>query len=206
MEYLKINRSAKPVDDLNPFAKSPNEAERARALHRLEILGSPSEEIFSAITELAALTFSTPIALMSFVDTDHVFYKQAYGVGKTGLLIEREKSPCSIAILQKEISIFRYALADPCVLADKESLAGAGYKFYAGTPMVTEDGFSIGMLAVVDRTPRTYSEEEGEKLKELAALAMQEVEFRLKIKKGEGVLDLNARLRALHEKVERLRS
>lgn len=206
MSYLKIVRSAKPDQSaLDPTAKDVNDGDRVKALHRLEILGSPSEEIFSTITELAALTFKTPIALMSFVDADHVFYKQAVGVDKTGLLVDRQKSPCSIAILNSEVTTFRYELADPCVLADKEKLSGAGFKFYSGAPMFTSDGFAIGILAVVDRMYREYSKEEEQVLKELAKLTMAEVEFRLQVKKGKAVLDLNARLKALHEKVEKLR-
>ena len=206
MSYLKIVRSARPDQEpLDPTAKAPNDAERAKALHRLEILGSPSEEIFSTITELAALTFHTPIALMSFVDADHVFYKQAAGVDKTGLLVDRKKSPCSLAILNSEVTTFRYELADPCVIADKEKLSGAGYKFYAGAPMFTSDGYAIGILAVVDRVYRVYSKEEEQILKDLAKLTMAEVEFRLQVKKGKAVLDLNARLKALHEKVELFR-
>src|SRR5689334_18828965 len=124
MAYLKIVRSARNEPAaLDPKAKGPDDADRVKAVHRLEILGSPSEEIFSTITELAALTFKTPIALMSFVDADHVFYKQAVGVDKTGLLVDRKKSPCSIAILNSEVTTFRYELADPCVLADREKLS-----------------------------------------------------------------------------------
>lgn len=207
MGYLKIVRSARNEPAaLDPTAKGPEDADRVKAVHRLEILGSPSEEIFSTITELAALTFKTPIALMSFVDADHVFYKQAVGVDKTGLLVDRKKSPCSIAILNSEVTTFRYELADPCVLADREKLSGAGYKFYAGAPMFTSDGYAIGILAVVDRVYREYSKEEEQTLKDLAKLTMAEVEFRLQVKKGKAVLDLNARLKALHEKVERLRT
>ena len=64
----------------DPSTKPANDQERVAALRRLEIFDTPSEEIFSAYTELAALTFDTPIALMSFVDEDVVHYKQAYGV------------------------------------------------------------------------------------------------------------------------------
>jgi hypothetical protein len=55
-------------------------------MRRFEIYDTLSEEIFTAYTELTALTFKTPIALMSFVDVDTVFYKQAYGLESLGKL------------------------------------------------------------------------------------------------------------------------
>jgi hypothetical protein len=131
MGYINIVRNLKPekLSPLDPTKRPLNDAERVKALHRFEILDSPSEEIFSAYTELAALTFRTPIALMSFVDEDTTYYKQAYGVDRTGQLVPRRNSPCSIATMSDEIAQFRYALSDPCVLADEKNLAEAGYKF-----------------------------------------------------------------------------
>lgn len=207
MAYINIVRNRKPnqLSSFDPTQKPLNDDDRVRALHRFEIMDSPSEEIFSAYTELAALTFHTPIALMSFVDADATFYKQAYGVERTGQLVPRKNSPCSIAIMSNEITQFRYALGDPCVLADEKKLAEAGYKFYVGAPLRTVDGYNIGMLAVVDKAPRIYTDKELEQLKQLACEVMREIEFRLESKNKATVPILNERLKALHRRVEQLR-
>lgn len=207
MAYININRNLKRTPPtFDPTSVPENEAARVEALHRYKIFDSPSEEIFSAYTELAALTFQTPIGLMSFVDVDTVHYKQAYGVNRTGQLVPRKNSPCSIAIMSQEISLFRYVLTDPCVVADEKNLAEVGYKFYAGAPLVTNDGFRIGMLAVVDRVPRVYSDEELEKLDALAKEVMKEVELRLEARDRTSILSLNQRLKALHARVDSLRA
>lgn len=208
MNYVNIVRNIKSglPKSFDPTLKPDHDTERAEAMRRFEIYDTPSEEIFSAYTELAALTFKAPIALMSFVDVDTVFYKQAYGVERTGQIVRRKNSPCSIAIMTKEMTQFRYALSEPCILADEKILAEAGYKFYAGAPMITKDDFAIGILAVVDKTPRIYSEEELVLLKSISVEVMMEVELRYELQKNKtSVYELNLRLKNLHQRVEHLR-
>ena len=208
MNYINIVRNIKSSlpKSFDPTLKPEHDGERAAAMKRFEIYDTPSEEIFSAYTELAALSFKTPIALMSFVDVDTVFYKQAYGVERTGQIVSRKNSPCSLAIMSKEVTQFRYALSEPCVLADEKILAEAGYKFYAGAPMVTKDDFAIGILAVVDKAPRVYTDEELIQLKALAAEVMREVELRYELRRNNtSVYELNLRLKDMHKRVEHLR-
>ncbi len=204
MGYINIIRNIKhsPIT-FDPTQKSENDAGRVKALRRYRIFDTPSEEIFSAFTELAALTFKVPIGLMSFVDDDQVFYKQAFGVERTGELVPRKNSPCSLAILSKEVTQFRYALSEPCVLADEKTLAEAGYKFYAGAPLITQDGFNIGMLAVVDKDLRIYTESELVELKKMAGEVMREVEMRIDVEQSKR--EINKKLRQLHNRVEALR-
>lgn len=142
---------------------------------------------------------------MSFVGDDHVFYKESFRVNRTGQLVNRKNSPCTIAILNEEVTVFRYILTDPCVLAGEKNLDEVGYKFYAGAPLVTRDGFKIGILAVVDRSPRVYSDMELENLKQLAGEVMTEIGHRLESKLNHNIRDLNNRLKVLHKRVDALR-
>jgi GAF domain-containing protein len=205
MSYINIVRSPKKTQILNPFSVAIDEAKRVAALKALNIFGTPSEEIFSLYTELAALTFKTPMALITFVDDEAVFYKQAYGFSKTGISVPRYKSPCSVAILNTEVSLFRYIIKDPCVMADEKMLAEQGYEFYAGVPMVTPDGYSIGMFAVVDHMARIYSDEELDTLRQLASEVMREVELRQDFGDRKKMHEFNLRIAALKERVSALR-
>lgn len=205
MSYINIVRSLKKTESLNPFSVAIDEVKRVGALKALNIFGTPSEEIFSLYTELAALTFKTPMALISFVDDEAVFYKQAYGFSKTGIAVPRYKSPCSVAILNTEISLFRYIIKDPCVMADEKLLAEQGYEFYAGVPLVTPEGYSIGMLSVVDHVARNYSDEELETLRQLASEVMHEVELRQDFSDRKKMHEFNLRVATLKERVSALR-
>jgi len=56
------------------------ERERLAALERLEVLDTPTEPLFDSLTELAALTFNTPIALIVLIDQDRLWFKACVGV------------------------------------------------------------------------------------------------------------------------------
>jgi GAF domain-containing protein len=203
MNYVKISRSLKAVEPVSfdPDAKPSNESERLMVLRKLNIFNTPSEELFSLYTELAAVTLKTPIALTSFVEDQQVFYKESYGIGRTGELVNRRNSPCTLAILTDQISVFRYALTDPCILADAKNLEEVGYKFYAGAPLLADGQFNIGVLAVVDRKIREYSTEELGLLADLAEEVMREVKLRL----STDAKSLNEKLRLLRQRIEKLR-
>jgi GAF domain-containing protein len=205
MNYINIVRSLKKTQALNPFATAVDEAKRVAALKAYNIFGTPSEEVFSLYTELAALTFKTPMALITFVDDESVFYKQAYGFSKTGVSVPRYKSPCSVAILNSEISLFRYIIKDPCVMADEKLLAEQGYEFYAGAPLITKDGYSIGMMSVVDHVHRIYSEQELNSLCELADEVMHEVEIRQEFADRKKIHELNLRSARIKERIKSLK-
>jgi GAF domain-containing protein len=205
MGYVKIVRNFKTDGkSLDPFARPANDVQRVEALHQLKIMNTSSEEIFSLYTELAARMFMTPIALISFVDEETVFYKESFGVNRTGELVARKNSPCTLAILNDEITLLRYALSDPCILADTKNLEEVGYKFYAGAPLKTLDNFNIGMLAVVDKKSREYSDEQLEHLKMLASEVMSEILLR-STEQNLNKPDINARVKALRLRIETLK-
>jgi GAF domain-containing protein len=205
MGYVKIVRNFKTeAKAFDPDARPSNDVQRVQALHKLNIMNTSSEEIFSLYTELAARMFMTPIALISFVDQDTVFYKESFGINRTGELVARKNSPCTLAILNDEITLLRYALSDPCVLADTKNLEEAGYKFYAGAPLKTADNFNIGMLAVVDKKSREYSDEQLDQLKMLATEVVNEISLRLS-EQNSSKANVNARIKILRSRIEALK-
>jgi two-component sensor histidine kinase len=75
-------------------------------------------------------------------------------------------------------------LANPLVAGD------FGLRFYAGVPLRTRDGHSLGTLCVIDREPRPVTEEQIDQLRDLAAIVMDELELRLSAKRTIGELEL----------------
>ena len=57
-----------------------NEPGRLAALQRYEILDTPADGSFDEITKMAAKLFSTPIAIISLVDTDRIWFKSHHGL------------------------------------------------------------------------------------------------------------------------------
>ena len=155
-----------------------NDKERLKALFRYEILDTPPEGAFNRIASLATKLFQVPIALISLVDNERVFFKA--NVGMPGVKnVPRGESLCSLAVLQEKPTVFNDAENEPCLLANPLVAGSFGLKFYAGAPLITSDGYNIGTVCLVDKKPRNFSEKEMEMLEDLAAVVMDEIEIRI---------------------------
>lgn len=155
-----------------------NDEERLNALYRYQILDTPPEGAFNRVAELAVKIFKVPIALVSLVDRDRVYFKA--NVGMPGVKnVPRGESMCSLAVLQNEPTVFENAAEEPCLLANPLVAGSFGLKFYAGAPLITSDGYNIGTMCLVGKTVRSFSESEKEMLQDLAAIVMDEIEIRI---------------------------
>lgn len=158
-----------------------DELERLEALRRYRILDTPPDGAFDHIAELAASLFRVPIALVSLVDHDRIWFKSHHGIEVRE--VEREAGLCGSAILSTEVYHVCDAGHDPRA-QDNLLVAGSfGIRFYAGAPLRTHDGFSLGTLSVLDRVPRELTPDEAEMLEKLATLVMDQMESRLAARK-----------------------
>lgn len=134
-----------------------NDAQRVEALKRYEILDTPPEESFNNIVRIIAAVFNTPIALISLVDKDRVFFKG--NVGMPGVKnTSRDVSLCAFAVLSNEPTVFEKPLEELCLLTNPLVQGKFGLRFYAGAPLTTSDGYNIGSVCIIDRKERTFSE------------------------------------------------
>lgn len=163
----------------NTFGKPiipDNEDERLAKLRSLNILNTYEEEgPFKHIVSIASRMFDVPIALVNFVDMDYVVTRAGVGVDGENR-ISRGTSLCSLSILRQETTVFEDACDDPCLLANPLVVGDFGLRFYAGAPLVTSDGYSIGAVCIVDKEPREFSESDRKMLESLASAVMDEIE------------------------------
>ncbi len=162
------------VDKLIPN----NEAARIDVVRRYEILDTPPDGAFDRITALAARLFGVPIAIVSIVDSDRIWFKSHHGLPDVGE-IDREAGLCASAILDAGPRIVCDAAVDPRTMANPLVASSFGLRFYAAVPLTTHDGYSLGTLCVIDREPRVVTAEEMANLQDLAALVMDQLELRL---------------------------
>ncbi|MDQ3392755.1 MAG: GAF domain-containing sensor histidine kinase [Bacteroidota bacterium] len=155
-----------------------NDEQRLNVLKRYEILDTPPEQSFNRIAELAIKMFKVPIALVSLVDKENVYFKANVGMGNIKT-IDRGISLCSLAILRDTPTVFENSTEEPCLLANPLVTGSFGLRFYAGAPIVTSDGFNIGTVCIVDKIPREFSENDTSMLQDLAGIVMDELEVRL---------------------------
>ena len=159
-----------------------NESGRLAALQRYEILDTPPDGSFDAITQMAAKLFSTPIAIISLVDTDRIWFKSHHGLDAGQ--IDRDPGLCASAILADCPYIVTDALTDPRTLANPLVAGDFGLRFYLAVPLTTHDGFNLGTLCVLDREPRSVAEDQITFLKGLASLVMDQMELRLSARRA----------------------
>ncbi|QFG23326.1 PP2C family protein-serine/threonine phosphatase [Actinomadura sp. WMMB 499] len=155
-----------------------DEIARLRAVRRYEILDSPREVAFDRVAALAARLIGAPIATVTFVDQDRVWFKAAHGVD--GLeQVGREPGLCASAVLQDAPYVVHDAAADARTEHNPLVHGGLGLGFYAAAPITTPDGLRLGTLNVMDRRPRFLSTGDVQTLRDLAGVVMDELEFRL---------------------------
>ncbi|MDQ3407065.1 MAG: ATP-binding protein [Chloroflexota bacterium] len=162
---------------VDPALIPGDEEQRLAAVQRYDILDTPADGTFDRITALAARLFDVPIAIVSVVDHDRIWFKSHHGLAVDQ--IDREPGLCASAILQEGPWIVNDAPRDPRALANPLVAGEFGLKFYAGVPLRTSDGHSMGTLCILDLQPRELTPRETGILEDLAGMVMNEMELRL---------------------------
>lgn len=154
-----------------------NEQDRIIALRDYRILSGPHEIAFDHIVQLTAQLFEVPIAVVTLVETDTVYAVASKGMG--GVKSEpRKTSICSLTILQQEITVFKDAAIEPCLLSNPWVAGEFGLKFYAGAPLTTPEGLRIGTICLLDVKPREFSEKDKSILEKMAKIVIDVAEIR----------------------------
>lgn len=166
------------------------EPQRLAAVRRYDILDTPPDGAFDRVTSLAARLLEVPVAIVSIVDEDRIWFKSHYGLDVEQ--VDREPGLCASAVLQGEPWLVNDARLDPRTLANSLVAGEFGLRFYLGIPLRTTDGYGLGTLCVIDREPREVDPAQVALLKDLAAVVMDELELRLSARR---TVELEAELR-----------
>ena len=175
-------------------ASSGLEAARVAALDRYAILDTEPEESFDDLVVLAAEVCKTPIAMLSLVDDRRQWFKSKVGVQIRET--PKDTSICAHAIRQGDLFIVPDTMQDERFRENPLVIGEPHIRFYAGAPLVNEEGYALGTLCVVDREPRELDAEQKEALRALAHLSLRQMELRRNLQLLKEAL--NDRTRAEH--------
>lgn len=152
------------------------EAARLAALERYRILDTEPERQFDDLTLLASQVCGTPIALITLIDRDRQWFKSRVGIAVPET--PRSVAVCDHAIRQANIFIVEDARKDARFAANPFVTGPAGLRFYAGAPLVTDDGHALGTICVMDRVPRRLTREQLDALDALKRQVLAQLELR----------------------------
>jgi formate hydrogenlyase transcriptional activator len=152
-------------------------AARLAALRRTGLLDSPPEEAFDRLTRLAIKILHVSASYVSLVDGDRQFFKSSIGLPEPWASSRQTPlthSFCKHAVVSGEPFVVSDSREDPLV-KDNRAVSELGIIAYAGIPLTTTDGHTLGAFCVTDSQPRQWKDEEVEVLRSLAASVMTEI-------------------------------
>ena len=152
---------------------APNETLRLQALNALKILDTPAEERFDRITKLAQRLFDVPIALVSLVDADRIWFKSRQGLECTEM--PRAGALCDDALQSETVFVVENATKDEKFRNQPVVTDVPGVRFYAGCPISAADGSRLGTLCVIDTVPRQATPEDIDLLRDLGQMVEHEL-------------------------------
>jgi len=154
-----------------------NEAQRLNAVRSYEVLDTPPEVDFDALTRVAAHAFGTPAAVIGLMDADRLWFKSRLGLDVPQL--DRQIAFCAHALMRPDEPLVVDDLREDPRFANNPLVVQPPHLcFYAGAPLIDKNGFALGTIAVVDTKPRTLSDAERLVLKDLSTLVITALESR----------------------------
>lgn len=194
-ERFSVNSSAN--DRTYPLPS--NERERLQELYSYSVLGTPAELAYDNVLATIKRIFEVPMAVISFVDDRHQWFKAKLGteVCETA----REDSFCTYAILDTKPLVIENALLDDR-FKDNVLVANPPHvRFYAGAPLITPRGFCIGGICAIDSVPRKATDRQLAALEASAKLIVRFLEARKclagSFRFGKSLAEMNGNLSSL---------
>ncbi len=150
---------------------------RLQALHDFEILGVNDQKEFDDIAGLARIICEKSVCLITLLTEDQQWFLS--------------KKDCELECTPIEFSFCSFAIKNPTqvtVINDlsKQDLfkdnpfvtGGHKIRFYAGAPLLTEQGYPLGTICVLDRKPGNLTEPQIKALKILADRVVSQLVLR----------------------------
>lgn len=159
--------------------KYKKEDERIKLLESYSILDTLPEIDYDNLTAIAAEICGTPISLISFVDKERQWFKSHHGLDVSET--SRDYSFCAYAINDPD-NVFIVGDSRKDMRFHDNPIVSGNPKviFYAGVPLINENGLPLGTLCVIDHEPKTLTQNQIRSLKALSDQTMKLLDLRLK--------------------------
>jgi hypothetical protein len=166
MEELAIKDSEEPHS-------SRQEKQRLEVLERYPLTSWTDPELNRIVKSVSQIC-EVPIALISIVDTDRQWFK--VNIGLPFDETPRAESFCAHALDQRGLLIVPDAMQDDRFGHLFLVTGKTNVRFYAGAPLRTPDGLTLGTLCIMDVVPRVLTDSQKWMLASMAEQVMQRFE------------------------------
>lgn len=172
--------TADPAAPLESSASRLSDKRRLTVLRDSELMDSLPEEAFQRLTRLASKLLGTPVSLLSLVDETRQFFKAETGLEdplKSARGTPLSHSFCQYVVCSAEPLMVRDARRHPTLKHNGSTLEN-GVVAYLGVPVRAPGGEILGSFCAIDSSPRDWTQEDLEALKDVAATAESEIALR----------------------------
>lgn len=167
---------------MNTYPIPLNEDDRLTHLKRFNLLNLSKDSDFDVISKSAANFTHCPIALVSIMERDVQRIQSCIGMEVD--FVDRKQTICQYTLMSTDALVIEDTLLDERT-ADNPIVNQAKIRFYAGVPIIDEDGFALGTLCVIDFVPKKIDQSQIDFLYALAKNVSQLYTYKkLKVESG----------------------
>jgi diguanylate cyclase (GGDEF)-like protein len=155
--------------------KLTDEDARLAALRRYEIHDSGDARPFQRIVDLVQQVMGVPMAAVTLIDSDTQWFKASRGL--PGSETPRADAFCNHTIRQMGPFAINDAMLDPRFSGNPMVTGAPHIRSYLGVPLTTPEGYNIGSLCAIDNEPRQFDRAQGEIMRKLAEIVVEQFEL-----------------------------
>jgi diguanylate cyclase (GGDEF)-like protein len=149
------------------------EIDRLAALDAFDLLDTPHDEGLDRVVGLIKEIFTVEIGIVSLIDAHRQWYKSCAGMPVDEM--PRQDTFCRYVVDSEEPIIVQDATRD-IRFSQHPAVTGEGHiRFYAGVPLKTKTGHTIGTVCAIDCRPRSFGNRDLTILTELSGVAMDRI-------------------------------
>ncbi|SKB64503.1 PAS domain S-box-containing protein [Sphingobacterium nematocida] len=142
----------------------PDELERIHRLQSYGLLGLGKEPELDVFAQAACLISDCPSALIAMMEEDTQQIQSCVGMELDS--VERRNTVCQYTIMSKDVLVIEDTFEDPRSSTNPLIKEG-NIRFYAGVPLLDDEGYALGTICVIDFVPKSLSEKQISSLEQL---------------------------------------
>lgn len=178
-ELVRLVESSLAFRSHTSYPLPDDEDARLAALERYTDETAALDAALTRLTDIGKALFEVDSAAIGLIDAHSEQFLSCSGASFQTM--DREETICTYTILEDEVTVIEDIATDPR-FDTNEGLAAAGIRFYAGAPLVTDDGHAIGVFCIHDSNPRAFPQQDRQLLVSLAGEAMEQMELRRELR------------------------